>query len=149
MLDSLLNSQKENVIGLLQSRFNLPANQARQVADTAFQTLAGFFQSQVKSGKLNTAQLADLFNKNTPNQSNALFSQLSQQLSGSLGKLNLDPSLINQVSGQGLDDMLKKLQEGPLGNMDEKTISSFVSMLSGEKSPLGGLLSNLGSLFKK
>lgn len=149
MLEQLIKNQADPVVSALQSQFGLPAEQARQIVQTALTTLSGFLQSQIKSGQLNAAQLADLFNKETPNETNALFGAVSEQLIASLSKLGLEASLVQQLSRQGLDLLLKKLQEGPLGNVDQKTIESVLPMLTGGKSPLGGMLGGLGNLFKR
>ncbi|MCS6991685.1 MAG: hypothetical protein NZL95_07475 [Chitinophagales bacterium] len=149
MFDFLLKNYMEIMSTALQQHFGLQPDQARQAANSFAEKLKEFFQSKLNNGQLNAAQLADLLNSNTPNQTNALFDEICNLLTTALKQAGLDISETPQLSREGLERLLRSLQQGPVGKIDEKTISSMLSMMTGKKPGLGSLFSGLGALFKK
>lgn len=130
MLENLLNEHTGEINSLL-GEYGLSGAQASGATDTIVQAISGFFASQAASGKLDLDNVMDLFNKNTPNQSNAIFSQLSGLVSGELSKMGLTSEMISKISTGGLDDILKIFQSGKLGNIDMNMVSSLMQSLSG------------------
>jgi hypothetical protein len=147
MIENLLKEQAGQINSLL-SKYGLSEAQASGATDSILKSISGFFTSQAKSGNLDLNNLMDLFNKNTPNQSNALFGQLSQLVSAELLKSGLAKELVAKISSGGLDEILKIFQSGTLGNLDMNTVNSLVQSLGGSGG-IGGLLGNLGGLFGK
>ena len=148
MLENLLKEPAGEISSLL-GKYGLSGAQASGATDTIVKTVSGFFSSQAASGKPDLNNIVDLFNKNTPNQSNALFGQLSQLVSGNLLKSGLSQDIVSKISSGGLDDILKIFQNGKLGNIDMNTVDSLVKSLTGGSGGLGGLIGNLGELFGK
>lgn len=147
MIENLLKEQAGQINSLL-GKYGLSDAQASGATDTILKSFSGFFTSQAKSGNLDLNSVIDLFNKNTPNQSNALFPQLSQLISGDLLKSGMAKDLVAKISSGGLDEILKIFQNGKLGNLDMNTVNSLVKSLGGSGG-IGGLLGNLGGLFGK
>lgn len=148
MLENLLKEHSAEITSLL-GKYGLSGTQASGATNTIIQAISGFFASQAATGKLDVNHLMDLFSTKTPNQSNALFGQLSQTVTGALSKDGVAPDVISKISSNGMDDILKIFQGGKLGNIDMNTVTNLVSSLSGKGGDLGGLLGNLGGLLGK
>lgn len=148
MLENLMKEHAGEINALL-GKYGLSGTQASGATDTIVKAVSGFFASQAASGKLDLNNIVDLFNKNTPNQSNAMFGQLSQLVSGNLLKSGLSQDLVSKITSGGLDEILKILQKGKLGNIDMNTVNSMVKSFSGGSGGLDGLIGNLGGLLGK
>lgn len=148
MIQDLINEHMGEVTNLLGSKYGLNNEQASSAAGSITNAVGSFFTEQLGSGNLDISHLADLLNKNTPNQSNAIFSQLSPVVSGALGKLGLPANAVSQISSHGLNDIIGLIQSGKLGNLDLGTITQIAGALTG-KGGLGDMLGGLGGLFGK
>ena len=148
MIENLLKEHEGEITSLL-SKYGLQGSQASSATNTIIQAISGFIGAQASTGKLDLNHLMDLFNPNTPNQSNSIFGGLSQTVSNALNKDGVNPQAASQISTGGLDEILKIFQNGVLKNVDSSTITNLVSMLSGKEGDLGGMLGKLGGLFGK
>jgi hypothetical protein len=149
MIDQLLKQHSGEIASLL-GQYGLQGNQASGAADSIIDTVGGFFKSQAGSGNLGLDDVMDLFNKNTPNQGNSIFSQLSPVILSTLLNNGIGKEIASKIATNGLDDILKIFQGGNLGNIDMNTVTNLVGSLTGGKGgDLGGLLGNLGGLFGK
>jgi len=146
MIQDLVNEHMGDVANLLGNKYGLNNEQASSAAGSITHTIGSFFTQQLESGKLDFGNLADLLNKNTPNQSNAIFSQLSPVVSGALAKIGLPSNVVEQISSHGLNDIIGLIQSGKLGNLDMGTITQIAGALTG-KGGLGGMLGGLGGMF--
>jgi Ca2+-binding EF-hand superfamily protein len=145
MLENLLNEHSAEITSLL-SKYGLSGAQGSLASNTIVQAISGFFATQASTGNLDLNHVMDLFNKNTPNQSNPIFNQISQSVSGSLLKNGIGQDTVSKISSGGLDEIFKIFQSGKLGNIDMNMVTNLVSSLSGKGGDLGGLLGNLGGL---
>jgi hypothetical protein len=148
MIQDLVNEHMSEVVNLLGSKYGLNNEQASSAAGSITNAIGSYFTGQLDSGKLDFGNLADLLNKNTPNQSNAIFSDLSPLVSGALSKLGLSSTVASQISSHGLNDIIGLIQSGKLGNLDMGTITQIAGALTG-KGGLSGMLGELGGMFGK
>lgn len=149
MIQDLIKEHTGDIANLLGKNYGLESKQASSAASTITDTVGGFFTDQLNSGKLDLSQVADLFNKNTLNQGNAIFSQLSSLVSSSLSaNQGLSKDIVSKISSGGLNDILGLLQGGKLGNIDIGTITQIAGALSG-KGGISGMLGGLSGLFGK
>jgi hypothetical protein len=149
MQEELLKEHANEITSLLSNRYGLSSEQASTAARIIMQTISDFLVTQMTSGNLNFTDLADLFNKNTPNQTNPLFSDLSTTISNALSAdPGLRPDIISEISSGGLDEILKIFQEGKVSGMDMNTMNALMSAM-GSKGGLGSMLGNLGGFFRK
>jgi hypothetical protein len=149
MEEELLKEHANEITTLLSNRYGLSNEQAASAAGTIMKTISDFLVSQMTSGTLNFTHLADLFNKNTPNQTNPLFSELSTTVSNALtANPELRQDAIAEISTGGLDEILKIFQEGKIPGVDMNTMNALMNAMGG-KGGLGGMLGNLGGLFRK
>lgn len=149
MIKELINQHSGDIAGMLGTKYGLDSKQATSAASSITDAVGGFFTDQLSSGKLDLSQVTDLFNKNTPNESNALFSQLSSMVSGALSSNpNLTKDLVSKISSGGLNDIIGLLQGGKLGNIDMGTITKIAGSLTG-KGGIGDMLGGLSGLFGK
>ena len=146
MLENLLKEHSGEITSLL-GKYGLSGAQASGATNTIVAAVSGFFASQAATGKLDLNHLMDLFSTKTPNQSNALYGQLSQTVSSALSKNGVSQDVVSKISSGGMDDILKIFQGGKLGNIDMNTVTNLVGSLSGKGGDLSGLLGNLGGLF--
>ncbi len=150
MIQDLIKEHSGEIASLLGTKYGLDSKTAASATSKITETAGSFFADQLSSGKLDLSSLVDLFNKNTPNQGNSIFSQLSGTISSALSAdPNLSKDLISKISSGGLDDILGLLQGGKLGNIDLGTVTQIASALTGKSGGIGGLLGNLGGLFGK
>ena len=150
MIQDLIKEHAGEITNLLGSKYGLDSKTASSASSTITDTVGSFVTDQLSSGKLDLSTLADLFNKNTPNQGNSIFSQLSNTVSSALSaNPNLSKDIISKISSGGLDDILGMLQGGKLGNIDIGTITQLAGALTGKNGGIGDLLGNLGGLFGK
>ena len=129
MLENLLKEHSGEITSLL-GKYGLSGTQASGATNTIVEAVSGFFATQAATGKLDVNHLMDLFSTHTPNQSNALFGQLSQAVTGALSKSGVAPDVISKISSNGTNDILKIFQGGKLGNIDMNTVTNLVSSLS-------------------
>ncbi|HUM46830.1 MAG TPA: hypothetical protein PLD84_07880 [Chitinophagales bacterium] len=150
MIQDLIKEHAGDIANLLGSKYGLDSKQAATTASTVTNTVGSFFTDQLASGKLDLSHVADLFNSGTSNQGNAIFSQLSSMVTNALSaNPGLTKDIISKISTSGLDDILKMLQGGKLGNIDIGTITQIAGALSGKGGGISDLLGNLGGLFGK
>lgn len=150
MIQDLIKEHAGDITKMLSSQYGLDGNTASGAASSLTDSVGKFFTDQLSAGKLDLSAVADLFNKSTPNQSNSIFSQLSGTVANALSSNpNLSKDIISKISTGGLDEILKMLQGGKLGNLDLGTIAQLAGSLTGKGGGLGDLLGNLGGLFGK
>ena len=149
MLENLIKEHAGDISDLLGNKYGLTGEQASSATSSITSAVSGFFASQMSSGKLDLSHVMDLFNKDTPNQGNSLFSGLSGAVSNALSSgSGLSSDTVSKLSSGGLDDILKIFQSGKLGGLDMNTLTGLVTAMGG-KDGLSGLLGGLGDLFKK
>ena len=144
MIQDLINEHSGEIMNLLNSKYGLSSQQASSASSSITNSIAGYLGNQLTSGNLDLSHIVDLFNKNTPNESNSHFSGLSNAVSASLAKEGIAQNAISQISTNGLNDIIKIIQSGKLGNIDIGTVTQLVGALSGKGGGLGNLL---GSMF--
>lgn len=150
MIQELIKEHAGDIANLLGNKYGLNSEQASSTASTLTSTIGSFFTDQLSSGKLDLSHVVDLFNKETPNQGNAIFSQLSGMVSNALSsKQGLSSDLVSKISSGGLNDILGLLQGGKLGNIDIGTITQIAGALSGKGGGISGMLGGLSGLFGK
>lgn len=149
MIQELINQHAGDIAGMLCTKYGLDSKQAETTASSLTHAVGGFFSDQLSAGKLDLSQVTDLFNKNTPNEGNAIFSQLSGLVSKTLSaNPDLSKDLISKISSGGLNDILGLLQGGKLGNIDIGTITKIAGSLTG-KGGISDMLGGLSGLFGK
>ncbi|MBK9732174.1 MAG: hypothetical protein IPO83_12965 [Chitinophagaceae bacterium] len=149
MIQELINQHAGEIAGMLGNKYGLDSTQAASTASSLTHAVGGFFTDQLSSGKLDLGDVTDLFNKSTPNEGNAIFTQLSGLVSKTLSSNpNLSKDIISKISSGGLNEILGLLQGGKLGNIDISTITKIAGSFSG-KGGIGDMLGGLSGLFGK
>ncbi len=149
MLEELIKKHSGDIVNMLTKNHGLSTDQAKTASTTIVDSISGFVSSQAASGKLDVNNLMDLFNKNTPNQSNPLFSGISEAITGGLEKSGISQDVISKISSGGLDDVLKIAQGGKLGAIDMNTLTTAIAAVSGKGGGLSGLVGGITNLFGK
>lgn len=148
MLQELISQHAGDIMNLLGNKYGLNTQQASTATNSITAAIGNFLSAELQSGKLDMNHIVDLFNKNTPNQSNSLFSGLSNTVSQSLSNSGLAQNAISQISTHGLNDIIGIIQSGKLGGIDMNTVTKIAGMLTGKGGGgMGDLLGGLTGLF--
>ena len=141
MIEELLKNQVGDISNMLGNHAGLDTKTASDASSTMLSTISNY----IGKGGFDVSQIGDLFNKETSNTANPLFSELSGKVSSALAEKGLPTDVVSKLSSSGLDDVISKLSNGGLQNFD---FSSMLSNMGDTEGIMDKAKDLLGGFFK-
>lgn len=151
MLDTILNSAKDELLGQLGSKFNLNSDQAAKTADAAKKSITDGLMKEVSSGNIDG--LVNLFSGKASTAGNPIVDGIAKQLVTNLiQKVGLNQQIAGTVSAFVIPFLISKITGSKKEGFGADDITSMLGGGIGDKikSTLGGKLGGaLGNIFGK
>jgi len=141
MIEELLKNNADDISKFVGQHTSLNSVDAGNASNTILSTISNF----VGGGNFDISQMGDLFNKETSNTANPLFSQISGKVSEALTEKGLPADVVSKLSGSGLDSIISKLSNGNLQNFD---FSSMLGNIGNTDQLMDKAKDLLGGFFK-